>query len=292
MSARDHKQPYVRFFASDWLAGTRGMRAAEIGVYITLISLMYERCEPLPEDSKRLARQCGCDPRGFMKSLESLIADRKIIRTDSGLWNERVQKEFDFRGKKSSTAKEAADARWKKDKENNDTSMRTHSECNADAMPYQKPEARSQKEKSSPSESPKTRPRGTRLPEDWKPEANACSELELLPSLETVELPKFRDYWRAQPGARGVKLDWDATWRNWLRRAAERAPSVKASNLPPGIRRNGSGFYVSHASPEFPRIMADAERLGDNDTYWACKKAEREKGEVHVRDIWPRRQST
>jgi hypothetical protein len=27
----------------------------------------------------------------------------------------------------------------------------------------------------------------------------------------------FRDYWIAQPGAKGVKLDWDATWRNWVR---------------------------------------------------------------------------
>lgn len=29
---------------------------------------------------------------------------------------------------------------------------------------------------------------------------------------------QFCDYWKAQPGQRGVKLDWDATWRNWVRR--------------------------------------------------------------------------
>ena len=29
----------------------------------------------------------------------------------------------------------------------------------------------------------------------------------------------FGDYWRAQPGQKGVKLDWDATWRNWMRKA-------------------------------------------------------------------------
>jgi len=28
----------------------------------------------------------------------------------------------------------------------------------------------------------------------------------------------FVDYWIAQPGQRGVKLDWEATWRNWMRR--------------------------------------------------------------------------
>ena len=31
----------------------------------------------------------------------------------------------------------------------------------------------------------------------------------------------FRDYWRAQPGQKGVKTDWPATWRNWCRRHSE-----------------------------------------------------------------------
>jgi hypothetical protein len=32
------------------------------------------------------------------------------------------------------------------------------------------------------------------------------------------ETERFCDYWRAIPGARGRKLDWPATWRNWLRK--------------------------------------------------------------------------
>ena len=31
----------------------------------------------------------------------------------------------------------------------------------------------------------------------------------------------FRDYWVAQPGAKGRKSDWLATWRNWCRRETE-----------------------------------------------------------------------
>jgi hypothetical protein len=30
-------------------------------------------------------------------------------------------------------------------------------------------------------------------------------------------VPKFRDYWSAVPGTRGVKLDWEATFRNFVR---------------------------------------------------------------------------
>ncbi len=72
-------------------------------------------------------------------------------------------------------------------------------------------------------------PRGTRLPADWtlttKLAAEARrvrSDLEL-PPLTDVELraegAKFRDHWHAASGAKGVKLDWLATWRNWIRNA-------------------------------------------------------------------------
>ena len=34
----------------------------------------------------------------------------------------------------------------------------------------------------------------------------------------------FRDYWIAKPGKEGCKLDWLATWRNWVRSQHQRAP--------------------------------------------------------------------
>jgi hypothetical protein len=39
-----------------------------------------------------------------------------------------------------------------------------------------------------------------------------------------AETERFKDHFRAAPGQKGVKLDWLATWRNWMRTAAERAP--------------------------------------------------------------------
>jgi hypothetical protein len=35
-------------------------------------------------------------------------------------------------------------------------------------------------------------------------------------------IEEFRDYWTAKPGPGAVKLDWDATFRTWLRNAASR----------------------------------------------------------------------
>ncbi|KIA63033.1 hypothetical protein FG87_21970 [Nocardia vulneris] len=45
---------------------------------------------------------------------------------------------------------------------------------------------------------------------------------EECPSVDLrAEHAKFVDHWKSQPGSRGCKADWTATWRNWIRRAGE-----------------------------------------------------------------------
>ena len=61
--------------------------------------------------------------------------------------------------------------------------------------------------------------RGARLPDDWTMDdtllaycvGKGWSSLEARIINET-----FENYWRAQPGAKGRKLDWRATFRNWV----------------------------------------------------------------------------
>lgn len=57
--------------------------------------------------------------------------------------------------------------------------------------------------------------RASRLPDDFvlTHERRLVAEAERLPAERTFE--KFCNYWRSVPGAKGRKLDWDATWRNW-----------------------------------------------------------------------------
>lgn len=108
--------PWIRFFPSDWLAGTRGLSASETGVYITLIATMYERGHPLPEDHGRLARLCGASNSSFKSALEALTVGGKILRVEGGLWNERVGKEGQHRAEKSEAARAAASYRWENQK--------------------------------------------------------------------------------------------------------------------------------------------------------------------------------
>lgn len=99
--------PWVRFFPSDWLGGTRGMSAVETGVYITLVATMYERREPIPEDHARLARLCGASNSAFKRALDTLVDEGKITRVEGGLWNDRVEKEQVYLSEKSEVARRA-----------------------------------------------------------------------------------------------------------------------------------------------------------------------------------------
>ncbi len=75
----------------------------------------------------------------------------------------------------------------------------------------------------------KREPNGTRLEADWSltgelleeaVKAQPANQLQLSEAEIRHEADKFRDYWHGQPGAKGRKLDWVGTWRNWIRRAA------------------------------------------------------------------------
>lgn len=74
-------------------------------------------------------------------------------------------------------------------------------------------------------------PKDFAMPADWIAWAQA-QRFWTTDVCETVAA-EFSDYWHSQPGQRGVKLDWFATWRNWVRRSrqpnGERAPARQSS---------------------------------------------------------------
>ena len=92
--------------------------------------------------------------------------------------------------------------------------------------------------------------RGSRLEADWQPPAEAWDfgrSLGLDEREVADELDRFRDYWIAKPGKDGRKLDWCATFRNWLRRTADdrgRGPG-RAGGSPGGRDRPGIASVVA-----------------------------------------------
>jgi hypothetical protein len=78
-----------------------------------------------------------------------------------------------------------------------------------------------------------SRKRGTRIPEGWRPseETEDWSRKQGVDPVRLVD--EFHDYWRAVPGAKGVKLDWDATFRNRVRDVAQRGSGKRADTRQP-----------------------------------------------------------
>ena len=62
--------------------------------------------------------------------------------------------------------------------------------------------------------------KGSRLDPDWMPDAALVERMRAeCPAVDLkAEHAIFVDYWIAQSGQKGVKADWSATWRNWMRR--------------------------------------------------------------------------
>lgn len=80
--------------------------------------------------------------------------------------------------------------------------------------------------------------RGTRLPADFAvTDAMKDWFAKNCPGVNGArETEKFRNHFSSAPGQKGVKLDWVATWRNWMLTAAERGHS--ASSRTTGANRH------------------------------------------------------
>lgn len=61
--------------------------------------------------------------------------------------------------------------------------------------------------------------KGTRLPPDWSPDPSLLAWAKgRRPDLDMTDVVEsFRDFWLSKPGQGATKLDWNATFRNWVR---------------------------------------------------------------------------
>lgn len=134
------ESPFFQFYPSDWLAGTRGLTAAETGVYITLVAMMYEAEGPIADDRKRLARLCGSTLAAFNKVIDGLLSTGKLTLGENGFSNRRVEIEIEKRTEKRASASASANARWKKAEQNQSDGNANASNPQCERNANQKPE--------------------------------------------------------------------------------------------------------------------------------------------------------
>jgi len=105
--------------------------------------------------------------------------------------------------------------------------------------------ARNREEEAPQAAPPATKKRGTRLPDDFTVTDDMRAWFNTnCPGINGQrETEKFRNYFQAAPGQKGVKVDWPATWRNWMLNAAERGTG------PATARTTGANRHTDHGRP-------------------------------------------
>lgn len=92
------------------------------------------------------------------------------------------------------------------------------------------------------------------LPDDWR--AWAVSER---PDLDVMlQAAKFADFWHAKAGKDGRKLDWQATWRNWIRNE-KRAGGF----TPPAATNPRLPSAAEVMAQHMPKKVADPAKVSD-----------------------------
>lgn len=108
--------------------------------------------------------------------------------------------------------------------------------------------------------------RGARIPDGWVPDQALAdwTRANAPAAANAREVDRFRDYWTAQPGAKGRKTDWAATWRNWARRCQEQhtqphrgpAPRSTTSDRVNGWLALADSLDPNHQPTSQPALVA------------------------------------
>jgi uncharacterized protein YdaU (DUF1376 family) len=214
-------RPWYKRCGADFIEGTMGLSLEEKGAYSLCLDLIYSYGGPIADDPRWIAGVCGVSLRKWAALRERLIATGKLISVDGRLRNVRADKELIISEKTPRKVDETSVKGQRNVAENAPASNENNGlECS-----IREDKIRAEKKEKPTGFSAK---RGSRLPDDWMPDEVFARSEGLSASEAVREGEKFRDYWNGQPGQKGVKLDWQATWKNWVRKAADDRPGKSA----------------------------------------------------------------
>lgn len=224
---------------TDYLADTGHLNAAEHGAYLMLI-MHYWQNGALPADERLLARLARMSKPEWEESRDVLA-----MLFGPGWTHKRIDAELAKADEIIEKRRNAALGRHAKSKEGA-SAVHMQSTSTDTGVP---PRTLNQVAKEEPNGSSKKR--GCRLPPDFVPDIGFAISIGLTRSQAENEAAKFQEWWPAQPGQKGVKLDWGLTWQTWCRKALERLP-------------RGSPQHPHHA-PSQADVFAFIARNSSND---------------------------
>ena len=218
------KTPFMPLWVSDFLGDTLDLDAAEIGAYMLLLMAQWNRDgNSLPNDPKKLQRVARCG-RNWAKVWGNI--ERYFETDESGVFSKRLRLEAqNVAAKREVNAHNGALGGHAKALKSNKAGLANATNSLQRNASIPEPEPDKKEPKGSKKRASRLSPDWV-LPKDW----GEWAVNEGLSELNTrSEANRFRDYWIGKSGSGATKLDWAATWRNWVRGAIERLPQQRTT---------------------------------------------------------------
>jgi uncharacterized protein YdaU (DUF1376 family) len=219
------------FYWGDYSRKTSHLTLTEHGAYLLLMKHYYSTRKPLNTNVSRLYAICRAVEPTERAAVDYILSEFFVLQdSEDGCYHHpRIDEELAKASKISEIRRDAVAHRVDRQAYKPPTN---NLQMNTQSQPQSQPQSQSSLARSALK-------KGSRISTDFVV-TGAHREWAgingLPPPDEHIE--EFRDYWKSKAGGGGVKLDWDATFRNWLRRAAERRPHGKQS-LIDAIKRSG-----------------------------------------------------
>jgi uncharacterized protein YdaU (DUF1376 family) len=228
---------YYQFHIGDYKSHTHHLSLMEDLAYRRLLDYYFLHEQPIKH--RDIARQIGM--REHEEDVMTVL-NEFFISTADGFVSPRADKEIKQYKEFSEAGKRGAAKRWS-----------TPPNGEAISPPNATPIA-TNNHKPITNNQDKNK-RGSRLAQDLFFPKEWCDFLvEQRPELNAQKtFDQFKDYWIAQAGQKGVKLDWFATWRNWVRNT--NAPKVNPAD---NIRLTVPAS--NEPDPALTKIIEDAKK--------------------------------
>ena len=207
---------YYQFHIGDYKSHTHHLSLMEDLAYRRLLDFYFLHEQPIKH--RDIARQIGM--REHEEDVMTVL-NEFFISTEDGFVSPRADKEIKQYKEFAEAGKRGAAKRWG-----------TPPNGEAISPPNATPIATNNHKPITINQEPKVKQhKGSRLhptftmPDEW---GEFCEQErpELVPN---KVFNQFKDYWISQAGQKGVKLDWFATWRNWVR--STNAPKVNPADI-------------------------------------------------------------
>ena len=206
---------YYPFHVSDYIHDTAHLSNEEDLAFRRLLDLYYTQEKPIPNKTQEVARRIRMAKQ--IGAVQTVLEEFFDFDMEKDYWyHKRCDETIATYQAKAERNRQVGKLGGRPKSNPQETQVVSKQNPNQEPITKnQEPKVKTQ--------------RGSRLPTDWSlPEDwKAWAENERPDLLINKVADSFKDFWISKPGAGGVKLNWEATWRNWIR--SQSAPKTFAN---------------------------------------------------------------